>query len=261
MNLETGEFYFGYRSHNVTKNRTINEDLGVKYFSSNDRINEDPTKFKFSVVCVCPSPDYAYELEQRLIKQYWGNPKLMNKHVVDMDIAKRHFRCTGHTEETKRKISTSSRGKIISEETKTKMSENALKRPQVYYDKFREASKQANTGRVHSENERTKRSASLRNTFAGRNPREGMRWFTDGKTNKLCHPVDAPVGWSIGRTTGFNKYLIRDPIGKILETNNLERFCRECDVKLDPSTLLVTLNTKYKHKGFSLIEKSKKGVS
>lgn len=76
-NKNTGDFYIGYRSAN--KVSAIN-DLGIKYFTSSKHVKNNFSLFEITNLIEFISKEDAYDYEQNLIFESWGNPKLLNKH-------------------------------------------------------------------------------------------------------------------------------------------------------------------------------------
>lgn len=103
IHRETGQFYFGYRSKNVYLGLRSIDDLGIKYFTSSKTIKKSFGEFEYSVLAELYTAEYAYDLEQELIREHWGNPLLLNRHYHAE--GKDRWRNTGHSEETKKHLS------------------------------------------------------------------------------------------------------------------------------------------------------------
>ena len=71
----TKDFYFGFRSNNKT---AAEFDLGIKYFTSSKYVKSNFSNFDYEVIAIFFDPTSAYEFEQSLIIEHWGNPKLLN---------------------------------------------------------------------------------------------------------------------------------------------------------------------------------------
>lgn len=111
--------------------------------------------------------DGASSLEAFFISMYHSNNSRYGYNLTNGGI-------TGDvmTEETKKKISESEKGRVFSDETRRKMSEaNKGKRPSDYCFEMRRI---ACTGRVQSEEEREKRSKSLTGRKMGKETRKKM---------------------------------------------------------------------------------------
>ena len=119
----SGEFYIGVRSANKFPSAL---DLGHKYFTSSKLVKPRFNEFKATIVAEFFDADAAYDFEQLLIHESWGNKSMLNK-VCHYGASPR-FTMIGqrHSEEHKRKMSEALKGKPLSEEHKLNISE-ALK--------------------------------------------------------------------------------------------------------------------------------------
>lgn len=124
--LTTKEFYIGVRWGNKVPS---SEDLGKKYFSSSLQTKPRFQEFAAEVIAEFIDKEDAIDYEQKLITEHWGDPLLLNKAIQ----VSKTFRCTGHTQETKNKMSAAKRGKppnnkgtTLSDETKQRIREKAL---------------------------------------------------------------------------------------------------------------------------------------
>lgn len=129
---ETGEFYIGYRAIN---NVHADEDLGGDYKSSSKLVELlGFENFDRRIVAEFHTGKEAYIHEQRLIKEHFDDPLCLNKHYIDVDSGKGHFRhYVPHSEEAKRKMSESRkgipsplRGKTHTESAKKKQRESHI---------------------------------------------------------------------------------------------------------------------------------------
>lgn len=79
-NKHTKEFYIGMRS----ANKDIAEnDLGIKYFTSNKKIKENFKDFNIEIIAYFKDWETAFLFENHSIKEEWGNPNLLNKHYQE----------------------------------------------------------------------------------------------------------------------------------------------------------------------------------
>jgi group I intron endonuclease len=102
-NLETKEFYIGYRYKNVRLGLRSDEDIGKKYFTSSKYIKPIFHKFKIQILAEFFSSDDAYDFEQNLIKESVKNTLCLNRHYQNRS-DKRFVLKGPHTEESKRKM-------------------------------------------------------------------------------------------------------------------------------------------------------------
>ena len=123
---ETGEFYIGVRYGNTCPAEL---DLGKRYFTSSKIVKPKFNEFNYEILKEFNDSLSAIDYEKNLIEENWSNPLILNKAVVQSD----KWRCTGHTEETKRKMSETkkgkppnNKGKTLREETKQKIREKSL---------------------------------------------------------------------------------------------------------------------------------------
>ena len=123
---ETGEFYIGVRYGNK---HPAELDLGKRYWTSSKIVKPRFTEFNYEILKEFDNSASAIDYEKNLIEENWNDPLILNQAIVQSD----KWRCTGHTEETKRKMSESktgkppnNKGKKLSEETKQKIREKSL---------------------------------------------------------------------------------------------------------------------------------------
>lgn len=102
VHKETGKYYFGYRSKNVKLGLSAEQDLGIRYFTSSKLIRKSFEEYHYEIVAIFFNEEDAYDFEQDLIRDNWGDPMLLNKHYHGKD--KTRWRNTGHSEETKEKM-------------------------------------------------------------------------------------------------------------------------------------------------------------
>ena len=72
-----GKFYIGMRSANKL---VAEEDLGTHYFSSSKFIKNNFEEYDKEIIAYFIDQISAFEFENNLIKEHWGNPLLINKH-------------------------------------------------------------------------------------------------------------------------------------------------------------------------------------
>ena len=122
----TSEFYIGVRWANIYPSGL---DLGIRYKTSSKYVKPIFEEFNYEVIAEFFNHEDAIDFEQNSIEENWNNPLLLNKAI---QVSKK-FRCTGHSEETKIKMSIAkkgkppnNKGKKLSEETKEKIRQNSL---------------------------------------------------------------------------------------------------------------------------------------
>jgi hypothetical protein len=76
-NRNTGKFYIGMRSVNKA---IAEQDLGVHYFTSSKHVKNNFSEYDSEIVAYFVDQISAFEFENELIKEYWGNPLLLNRH-------------------------------------------------------------------------------------------------------------------------------------------------------------------------------------
>ena len=125
----TGEYYIGYRELNVKFGRTSDIDL-PKYKTSSRKVKCQFDEYEWIILAEFEDGNDAYDFEQQLISQNWGDPLMINANCR-INSTNRFKRKRGftHSAETKAKISLSHTGKVrppLSQEHKDKVS-NSLK--------------------------------------------------------------------------------------------------------------------------------------
>lgn len=103
----SGEFYIGVRWANTVPST---DDIGVFYFSSSKRVKPRFHEFVAEIIAEFFNKEDAFWFEQQLITESWHDPACLNRQykTTKGDI---RFKCTGHTNETRLKISMSRKGK------------------------------------------------------------------------------------------------------------------------------------------------------
>jgi hypothetical protein len=167
-NILHNKHYYGYRSSDIEPIL----DIGVKYFSSSkdrdfikDQI-QNPHNYKYVIVCIFDNREDAHNLEIKLHAKFnvGSNPSFYNK----ANATSSKFSITGTTlsEETKKKMSQSRKGRIVTQETRDKISiANAgTKHDDAFKDAIRKRmlGNTNNIGKNHSEASKLKMSKSLK---------------------------------------------------------------------------------------------------
>jgi hypothetical protein len=177
---KTNEFYIGVRWGNKVP---AIDDLGKKYFSSSAITKPRFDEFSSQVLAEFFDKEDAIDFEQQLITEYWGDPLLLNKAIQ----VSKTFRCSGHTAETRQKMSTSKKGKPPNNKGTTLSSERIeqiRKRASEYrhtdesIEKIRlkamgnkrGVGNKSRTGQIQSLEERSKKSEALK---GDKNPNYG----------------------------------------------------------------------------------------
>ncbi len=150
----TGHYYFGFRAINKVQSHL---DLGYKYFTSSKIVKPNFHDYDSYILAEFFKAEDAFDFEQSLIKEHWGNPMLINK-VLTIDY-KVKFNTLGRprtedeksrqskarkgifkmTEENKLKMSQRMKGRLVSDATRLKNAEAS--RLRVCSDATREKQK------------------------------------------------------------------------------------------------------------------------
>ena len=118
---ETNQFYIGYRERNVKLNIPSHLDL-PEYKTSSNKVRPDWENYTWTILAEFFDPSDAYTFEQQLICDNWKNLLLLNEHYRLGE--HKQFRCSGHSDKSKKKMSISRTGKSgrpHTDETKKKM--------------------------------------------------------------------------------------------------------------------------------------------
>ena len=143
-NPETQEFYIGSRWANKV---SAKEDLGFEYYTSSKVVKPVFDQFHWEIIAEFETTEEAYDYEQQLIFESWNIEGLINESCFH---GKERFRITGHSEETKEKMSKSHKGTSrvpFTDETKEKMSEVAKGKSKS--DETKENMSKAKKGEKH----------------------------------------------------------------------------------------------------------------
>lgn len=131
-NIKSNMFYIGSK----TSTNQNNNKIGENYFTSStdkDFVNDfksNPQNYKCKILRYFNDTQRCLDYEASLIERSWGNPNLLNRGYIRKSGETGHIVCnyhTKHSEETKRKIGESNKGKIRSNETKEKISSSLKK--------------------------------------------------------------------------------------------------------------------------------------
>lgn len=112
-NHDTGEFYIGYRFGNSLPS---SQDLGKEYFTSSKFVRPRFDEFEYRVLAEFFDDKDAFWFEQRLIEENWNDPNILNRKYQKQGTTIFRGPKGPLTDEHKRKVSLSMRGKKKSEE-------------------------------------------------------------------------------------------------------------------------------------------------
>lgn len=76
-NRNTGKFYIGMRSANKVY---AEQDLGTHYFTSSKQVKNNFSEYEVEIKAYFVDQLAAFEFENELIKEHWGDPLLLNRH-------------------------------------------------------------------------------------------------------------------------------------------------------------------------------------
>jgi hypothetical protein len=76
-NRNTGKFYIGMRSANKVY---AEQDLGIHYFTSSKHVKNNFSEYDIEIKAYFVDQLAAFEFENELIKEHWGDPLLLNRH-------------------------------------------------------------------------------------------------------------------------------------------------------------------------------------
>lgn len=76
-NRNSGKFYIGMRSANKV---VAEQDLGVYYFTSSKHVKNNFIDYDIEIKAYFIDQISAFNFENDLIKEHWGNPLLLNRH-------------------------------------------------------------------------------------------------------------------------------------------------------------------------------------
>jgi len=156
--IQENKHYYGYRSSTDSPEN----DLGVKYFTSSTNLKfkelfkNNPENYKLKIVSVFDTREEAMLLEIKLHNKFnvGVNANFYNK----CKATSTGFSTEGiphtHSDETKEKISKSSKGRVVSQKTKDKLSKanSGKKHTQEHATKI----SKANKGKKHTQDHRSK---------------------------------------------------------------------------------------------------------
>jgi hypothetical protein len=229
----TKEFYIGYRYANIKLQIQPEDDLGVTYFTSSEYIGSDEFhEYESEIIFKTADPDEAYDRENMLISENWGDPLLLNKHWQSEN--KRRFKVT---EEGVAKLRQTNKNKKwynngITEVHKHSCPEGFIPGRLVnpfpkqsgytkgyvcYNNGFKEIMLPPNVeptvgfvkGKLPASAETNKK---ISNTLKGKAHATGKKWYTDGNRSVLS--FECPEGYRPGHSNGSgNSHLNRDYSG------------------------------------------------
>lgn len=191
---------------------------------------------------------YSIELKPKIVSQ--ETREKLRKYFTE----KPNFKGRKHTDEAKRKCRESKLGsknpqygKPLSKETKKKMSialsgENNCNYGKPIPDHVKEKIRQANTGRKHSEEEKRKQSASLKEYYRlhkrdNSNDSENRLRYHDYKYKRLLTVVRKRDNYTCKVCDVYPAYdvhhIVPFVVSKDNSLENLETLCRSCHTTID----------------------------
>lgn len=179
-NKITNQFYYGSRCKNVRLKITPEEDMWVNYFTSSKIVKELIEEYgnnSFDIKIILKDIDYdkCYFLEQELISEHINDPLCLNKYC--RKTGKFSMAGTSHSAETKSRMSKAAGGKIKgprSEETKLKISNSTRGKNNSFY------------GKHHSVETKSKMSELKLGISTGPMPAETKHKISKSKKGKIC---------------------------------------------------------------------------
>lgn len=118
-NRITGEFYIGYRCAN---NKPSHIDFPL-YKTSSKEVKPVFDQFDWSIIAEFFDKDSAYDFEQKLIDENWGNPLLLNRTCY---YGKKRLKPRQWSEEKRRLVSIQrkgfNKGRVVSNEVRERIS-------------------------------------------------------------------------------------------------------------------------------------------
>jgi hypothetical protein len=212
---ETGEFYIGSR---VANKEPWHTDL-PKYRTSSKYVKPRFDEFDWQVLMIFEKPECAYDFEQYMIHEAWGDPLLLNKHcrwgsevrfstigVTPTPEVREKIRqaAANPSPETREKMRQAHLGKTLSKEHREKIGRAGVgrKHSAEACEKIRQAHLGDNhrLGTKHSAETREK----MRQAQLGRRPsaesREKMRLAHLGKTSEGARKANLGNTYRLGKT-------------------------------------------------------------
>ena len=142
-NKITNQFYYGSRYKNIQLKRTPQEDLWIYYFTSSKNVKKlikeyGEDSFEFSILMEDTDYDKCYFYEQELISIWLGNSGCLNRYCRKTN---RFIRSSETSAETRAKLSAANKGRTppnkgktnkrgpMSEEQKKKISDSKKGKP------------------------------------------------------------------------------------------------------------------------------------
>jgi hypothetical protein len=185
---ETGQFYIGYRCANKVPSSS---DLGFEYFTSSKVVkNIGFNNFNYCIIAEFLSKEDAREFEIKLISEHWINPLKLNKCIGGFT-----FACSGPcSEETRKKIGDTHRGKPKSEECKQKLSKlNKGKILGPHSEEHKQKMSESLKGMIKSEEHKQKISKTLKGRSTGPKSDEHKMNLRKPKEKVMC-PYCGKIG-------------------------------------------------------------------
>lgn len=171
-NINNSKVYFG-SAKNLNRRLSEHKRKLLQNRHSNIHLQRDYNKhglssFTFEVIIYCEETDLLF-YEQRFLDKYWDNSRTCYNIAKDAKAAMlglRHSETTkakfrlrkpAHSDETKKKIAATEKGKIVSEETRKKISTSGLGRKRKPFTKeTKQKMALARTGKTHSDETKKK---------------------------------------------------------------------------------------------------------
>lgn len=229
----TGEYYFGSRYANIKLGLSPIDDLGIVYFTSCSYINQSNfNQYDPHIIFENSCADKAYDYEQELIRNNWGDTSMLNRHwytrgkcrfkVTDAGIAKiratnRQKRWFNNGRDERHEIQCPfgySPGRVKNPFPDATGNTNMLGKKYVTDDQGK--AKYVLPSEIPEGFKKSLRPISIecrakisRTMKDGAAHASGKRWFTNGVDSKLTY--ECPDGRMEGRTFKWQRPLASEP--------------------------------------------------
>ena len=149
----SGKYYYGYRYANQKSNIAPELDLWIKYFTSSKHIkelieNDGIDSFTHDIIFKHEDALVCWTYEQLMIKEHWGDEKLLNGKYHDPCSNIEHIRRIGFiSEKSRQRMRDGQKGRIYTIERNNKISNSLIGKPQT--DEKREKISKYATNKVN----------------------------------------------------------------------------------------------------------------
>jgi hypothetical protein len=247
--LKTGCYYYGYRSGNIKRNRTPEEDLLIHYFTSSEIVQKllkdsRSDDVRSEILFQSANIDATYWQEQYYIKNSWGDELLLNQNFQDPCTNQKSFRTTKTSyvkaNQTRQRNGTKQNSdSVISKQLETKTKNNTLNPKANISTITTSKCKRTKNNTPHTRKPHTSETIEKQKNTKKQN----------GTTFNGIKAMHTSASRIKANASNSKSYLVTFPDGKLVTITGLSKFCKEHNLNTGLMSSVAT-GRHHQHKGF-----------